>query len=178
MRSSLKPLRSISADSAESKPDHFGSRAVSAPEPLLKLPPESDSAVGVAAGGRRTTCTTPTNDVAPYITGAAPRWTSMRSTSPKSSVARAGLNAPPQGTPSTTSRKASNSFRPQNSGTLEAGPPSPPTATSTPAARASALARSPAPRSCSSAAPITSMAAGTFALSSGIRVAVTWTTSL
>ena len=37
----------------------------------------------------------------------------------------AGLKAPPQGTPSTTSRNASNSLRPQNSGTELAGPLSP-----------------------------------------------------
>ena len=65
---------------------------------------------------------------------------------------RAGLKAPPQGTPSTTSRNASNSFRPQNSGTELAGPLSPPGAMSTPASSARALFRSVAPRSRSSSA--------------------------
>src|SRR5882724_5320261 len=69
---------------------------------------------------------TPTKEVAPNMTGAAPFMISMRSTSLRSSVGTAGLNVPPQGTPSTTSRKASNSCSPHNDGTLPAGPVSPP----------------------------------------------------
>jgi hypothetical protein len=101
----------------------------------------------------------------------------MRSTSFRFNVPRAGLKAPPQGTPSTTSRKASNSLSPQNSGTELAGPASPPGAMSTPASRARALLRSVAPRSCSSCAVITWMDAGTSSTSSGMRVAVTWIVS-
>src|SRR5256886_6791730 len=48
------------------------------------------------------------------MTGAGPFMISMRSTSLRSRVGTAGLNAPPQGTPSTTSRKASNSCSPHN----------------------------------------------------------------
>ncbi len=57
---------------------------------------------------------TPTNDVEPYVTGADPRKTSIRSTSRRFRVVSAGLNAPPHGMSSTTSRNASNSRRPQN----------------------------------------------------------------
>jgi hypothetical protein len=129
-------------------------------------------------GARRTTWITPTNDVAPYMTGAGPRCTSMWSTSRRSSVASAGLKAPPHGTPSTTSRNASNSRSPQNSGTLAAGPPSPPGAMSTPAAIASALFRSVAPRSRSSWAVTIWIDSGTESIVSGIRLAVTCTCSL
>ncbi len=71
------------------------------------------------------TCTTPTNEVAPYITGAAPFNTSTRCVSVKSTLVIAGLNAPPHGTLSTTSKKASNSCRPQKEGTALDGPASP-----------------------------------------------------
>lgn len=118
---------------------------------------------------------TPAKEVAPYITGAAPSWTSMRSTPLRLKVESAGLKAPPQGTPSTTSRKASNSFRPQNSGTAPAGPPSPPGASVTPASSPRAPRKSRAPRSARSLAVRTVMEAGTLAGSSGKRVAVTST---
>src|SRR5262244_3092317 len=66
------------------------------------------------------------------------------------SEVNAGLNVPPHGTPSTTRRNASNSFRPQKSGTALAGPASPPGATSTPTASESALRRSLIPRALNS----------------------------
>src|SRR5262245_10965006 len=120
---------------------------------------------------------TPTKEVAPYMTGAAPRRTSIRSTSERSRVASAGLKAPPHGTPSTTRRKASNSRRPQSMGTEDAGPPSPPGEMSTPAASARALRRSRAPLLRRSCAVKTSIEAGTLTTSSGMRVAVTSTCS-
>src|SRR5262249_56181448 len=85
--------------------------------------------------------------------------------------------AAPKGVRSGTSRNASNSLRPQNSGTEDAGPVSPPGAMSTPATSASALRRSVIPRSRSSSPLMTVMFAGTPPLSSGTRVAVTWTYS-
>jgi hypothetical protein len=103
---------------------------------------------------------TPTNEVAPYMTGAAPRSTSMRSTSVRSSVAKAGLKEPPAGMPSTTSRNASNSRKPHNPGTELAGPASPPGAISTPATRLSAVRKSLAPRARSSSPLITVIIAG------------------
>src|SRR5436305_5004849 len=120
---------------------------------------------------------TPTNEVAPYITGAEPRRISMRSTLARSRLGRAGLKAPPQGTPSTTRRKASNSRRPQISGTELAGPFSPPGATATPAARARAAGRSMSPRAAISSPEITVTEAGTVSTSWGVRVAVTWMVS-
>jgi hypothetical protein len=120
---------------------------------------------------------TPTKEVAPYITGADPRSTSMRSTSVRSRVESAGLNAPPQGTPSTTSRKASNSRRPQISGTELAAPASPPGATTTPATVDRAVARSVAPRARISSPVMTVTEAGTGSTSSGTRVAVTCSVS-
>src|SRR5947209_3148652 len=116
---------------------------------------------------------TPTNDVAPYITGAAPRRISIRSTSVRSSVGRSGLNAPPHGTPSTTSRNASNSLRPHISGAADAGPWSPPGAMSTPATVESAEARSVAFRARRSSPSMTVTCAGTVMTSSAIFVAVT-----
>ena len=93
-------------------------------------------------------------------------------------VVSAGLKAPPHGMPSTTSRNASSSFRPQSSGTKLAGPASPPGATSRPAARARALRRSVPPQSRSSSPVMTSMDIGTSSACSGIRVATTSTYSV
>ena len=120
---------------------------------------------------------TPTNDVAPYMTGAAPRITSMRSTSTRSIVVSCGLYAPPYGTPSTTSRNASNSRRPQNAGTEPAGPPSPPGEISTPATSASAERRSVAPRARISSSVMIVTDAGMSITGSASRVAVTCTRS-
>src|SRR5260370_1437379 len=100
---------------------------------------------------------------------------SMRSTSLRSSVGTAGLNAPPQGTPSTTSRKASNSCSPHNDGTPPAGPVSPPGGASTPATVASAVRRSEAPRRRRSSPRMTVSEAGTRSIASDTRVAVIWT---
>src|SRR5262249_57975804 len=83
----------------------------------------------------------------------------------------------PQGTSSTTSRKASNSFSPQNSGTALAGPLSPPGATSTPATDESAERRSFAPRSRASSPLTTVTTAGTVSAASGSPLAVTSTYS-
>ena len=146
--------------------------------PLLKLPPQTLAAFPGAPAWRWITWMTPENDVAPYITGAEPRRISMRSTSTRSRLGRAGLKAPPQGTPSTTRRKASNSRNPQISGTEPAGPVSPPGATAMPAARASAEARSVTPRAARSSPEITVTEAGTVSTSSGVRVAVTWIVSV
>src|SRR5258706_4005975 len=95
----------------------------------------------------------------------------------RSKAVSAGLKLPPQGTPSTTSRNASNSFNPQNSGTELAGPESPPGAISTPTASPSALRRSRTPLDLSSSPENTSIAEGTFTASSGNRVTVTSTVS-
>ena len=102
----------------------------------------------------------------------------MRSTLVRSRLGRAGLKAPPQGTPSTTSRKASNSRSPQISGTEPAGPMSPPGAIEMPAARASAVGRLVAPRAARSSPEMTVTEAGTVSTSSGVRVAVTWIVSV
>src|SRR5438309_5454895 len=109
------------------------------------------------------------------MTGAGPFMISMRSTSLRSSVGTAGLNAPPQGTPSTTSRKASNSCSPHNDGTLPAGPVSPPGGASTPATVASAVRRSAPPRRRRSSPRMTVSDAGTYSIASDTRVAVIWT---
>src|SRR6266567_7617658 len=121
---------------------------------------------------------TPTNDVAPYVTGADPRRTSMRSTSRRLSVVSAGLKAPPQGMLSTTSKKASNSRNPQNSGAAPAGPASPPDPTSTPAASESASRTFVAPIARNVSPSITSTDTGTSSGASGRRVATTSTCSL
>ena len=178
MRSSLKPWRSPSTVSDWRKPPICGSGVETAAPPLLKLPPQTLAVRPSAPAARWITWMTPTNEVAPYITGAAPRRISMRSTLLRSRLGRAGLKAPPQGTPSTTSRKASNSRRPQISGTELAGPFSPPGATATPAASASAEGRSRAPRAAMSSPEITVTEAGTVSTSSGVRVAVTWMVSV
>jgi hypothetical protein len=123
------------------------------------------------------TCTTPTKDVAPYITGAAPFNTSTRCVPVKSKVVMAGLNAPPQGTPSTTSKKASNSCNPQKDGTALDGPASPPAGASTPGTKLSAPAISVAPRAAISLPETTEISAGIRSAGSGILVAVTTTTS-
>ena len=120
---------------------------------------------------------TPEKAVAPYITGAGPRRISMRSTPSRSSEGVAGLNAPPQGMPSTTSRKASASRRPQSAGTEPAGPASPPGVPSTPATSDSAVRRSSAPRARSSSPVTMLIEAGTCPTGSGSRVAVTCTLS-
>ena len=86
-----------------------------------------------------------------------------------------GLYAPPQGTPSTTSRKASNSCRPQNAGTALDGPASPPDGACTPGTSASAEAMSVAPRACSSGACTTLTPAGTRSTGSGRLDVVTST---
>ena len=78
-----------------------------------------------------------------------------------SSVVIIGLKAPPQGTPSTTRRKASNSCRPQNDGTALEGPASPPAGASTPGTRLSADAMVWASRNLSSDPSTTEMSAGT-----------------
>src|SRR5471030_2583322 len=123
------------------------------------------------------TCTTPTNDVAPYITGAAPFNTSTRSVSVKFKVAMAGLNAPPQGTPSTTSKNASNSCNPQKDGTALDGPESPPGGASTPGTKLKTVAIFVAPRAAISLPETTEMSAGIWSAGSAIRVAVTTRTS-
>src|SRR5207237_1060218 len=71
------------------------------------------------------------------------------------------LIAAPQGTPSTTSRKASNSCSPHNDGTLPAGPVSPPGGASAPATVASAARRSAPPRRRRSSPRMTVSGAGT-----------------
>src|SRR5712691_5317728 len=96
----------------------------------------------------------------------------MWSRSSRLSMESAGLNAPPQGMSSTTRRKASNSFRPQNSGTELAGPLSPPGATSTPATADRAERRSSAPRARASSPVMTLIIAGTVPVSSGNPLAV------
>jgi len=121
---------------------------------------------------------TPTKDVAPYITGAAPLTTSMRSTSLRLTLSTAGLKAPPQGTPSTTSKNASNSFKPQSSTTALAGPLSAPGAISTPATGARASRSEVVPLARRSSPVTTVTDAGTSSAGSGIRVAVTSTYSL
>ena len=118
---------------------------------------------------------TPTKEVAPYVTGAGPRSTSIRATSRRLNVEMAGFRAPPHGIPSTTRRKASNSRRPQNSGTALAGPASPPGAIAMPVASARASLREVAPRARRSAPEITSIDADTSWGASGIRVATTST---
>jgi hypothetical protein len=90
----------------------------------------------------------------------------------------AGLNAPPRGMSSTTNKNASNSRRPQNSGTDPAAPASPPGATSTPAASASASLSVVAPMVRKSSPVSTSIAAGTSSGDSGTRVATTSTFSV
>ena len=89
----------------------------------------------------------------------------------------AGLKAPPHGTPSTTSRKASNSCSPQKDGTALAGPASPPGGASAPDTRASVVRRSFAPRLFRSSPLIRLSIAGNRCSSTGIRVAVTTTAS-
>src|SRR3954453_21516440 len=121
---------------------------------------------------------TPTNEVAPKATGALPFSTSMRCTSLKLRAGMAGLKAPPHGTPSTTSRKASNSCSPQKDGTALDGPASPPGGASTPAVRASAVDRSCACRSPNSSADMIETSAGTSPTDSGSLVAVTCTVSI
>src|ERR1700674_4702952 len=123
------------------------------------------------------TCTTPTKDVAPYITGAAPFNTSTRCVPVKSKVVMAGLNAPPQGTPSTTSKNASNSCNPQKDGTALDGPASPPAGASTPGTRLSTPAISVAPRAAASLPETMEISAGIRSTGSGILVAVTTTAS-
>src|SRR5882757_4025862 len=123
------------------------------------------------------TCTTPTNEVAPYITVAAPFNTSTRWVLVKSNAVMAGLNAPPHGTPSTTNKKASNSCKPQNEGTALDGPASPPGGASSPGTRLKTVPISVAPRAATSLAETTVMSAGIRSAGSGIRVAVTTTTS-
>ena len=174
VRSSLNPCRSPSTVRRDC---HIPNGMVNAvePPPLPKLPTRAERDCDGVAAVLWTTWITPTNEVAPNMTGAGPRRISMRSRSWRSSVLRAGLNAPPQGTSSTTRRKASNSLRPQNSGTALAGPLSPPGATSTPVANASAPRRSVTPRSRSSSPLMTSMATGTSSGTSGARVATTST---
>ncbi len=86
-----------------------------------------------------------------------------------------GLNAPPQGTPSTTSKKASNSCRPQKEGTALDGPASPPAGASTPGTSARAEAMSCESRRRSSWPETTEIDAGTWSSASGVRVAVTTT---
>src|SRR5207245_6744530 len=129
------------------------------------------------AGGRCTMCSTPTKEVAPYMTGAGPRRTSTWSTSSRLTLVSAGLKAPPHGTSSDTRRNASNSLRPQNSGTELAGPPSPPGATSTPATADSASRKSVAARAPSSLPVNTVTMAGTVSTSSCNPFAVTSTYS-
>src|SRR5205814_3986413 len=90
-------------------------------------------------------------------------------------LATAGLKAPPHGTPSTTSRNASNSRNPQNSGTALAGPASLPGAIATPAASARASFSDLTPRALKSLPLITSIEAGTSCDASGRRVATTST---
>jgi len=96
----------------------------------------------------------------------------MRSTSVRSMDGVAGLKAPPQGTPSTTSRNASTSRRPHRPGTVPAGPLSPPGVPSTPLTNSSALRKSCAPRKRSSSPETIVIEAGTFSTDSGSRVAV------
>src|SRR5579859_6364655 len=130
--------------------------------------PYARSAVSAASpAGKCRTCTTPTKEVAPYSTGADPFKTSTRSVPVKSKVVMAGLNAPPQGTPSTTRRKASNSCNPQNEGTALDGPASPP------ATKLSTPDISFAPRAAISAPETTDRSAGIRSTGSGTRVAVT-----
>lgn len=97
----------------------------------------------------------------------------MRSTPTRLRVGRSGLKAPPQGTPSTMSRKASASRSPHSSGTEPAGPLSPPGAAVTPPTNVSALGRSVAPMAASSSPLMTVIATGVGRMSSGTRVAVT-----
>ena len=99
----------------------------------------------------------------------------MRSMSWRLSEATAGLKAPPQGMPSTTSRKASISRSPQISGTALAGPASPPGAMDMPAASARASRSVVALRARRSLPVMTSIDAGTSCGASGIRVATTST---
>ena len=171
--SSLKPCLSKSPLSRDSQAAIFGKGTSSPAPPVEKFPPYASAYRAFAAVALCTTWMTPTNDVAPYVTGAGPRSTSMRSTSRRLAVAIAGFRAPPHGTPSTTRRNASNSRNPQNSGTALAGPPSLPGAIATPAARASASRSVLAPRPRRSSPLMTSMDAGTSCGVCGIRVATT-----
>src|SRR5205814_6126974 len=85
---------------------------------------------------------------------------------------------PPHVTSSATSRNASNSLRPQNSGTELAGPLSLPGATSTPATPTRAERRSSALRPRVSSPETTVTIAGTDSVSSWRPLAVTSMTSV
>src|SRR4029079_1622390 len=93
VRSSLYPCRSTSAVNRESKPPNEKGRAATTP-PLPNDPACALTARDVSTAVLWTTWMTPTKDVAPYVTGAGPRSTSMRATSVRLRVASAGLNAP------------------------------------------------------------------------------------
>src|ERR1700730_8890983 len=109
------------------------------------------------------------------MTGAAPFRTSILSAPAKFKVVIAGLKAPPQVTPSTTRRQASNSCRPHKDGTTLEGPASPPGGAAAPGTRPKAVAISLAPRAPSSLRDTTEMKAGISSAGAGIRVAVTTT---
>src|SRR6059058_6156626 len=75
--SSLKPCLSKSPLSRDSHAAIFGKGISTPAPPVEKFPPYASAYRALAAVALCTTWMTPTNDVAPYVTGAGPRTTSM-----------------------------------------------------------------------------------------------------
>src|SRR5262245_42497019 len=124
------------------------------------------------------TWTIPAKAETPYSVPCGPRTISMWSMSSTGICESEGLKGPPTGTPSTVTRRASNSFSPQSPMLGSRVPLSEPSPVSRPTTFWSASATVLAPERRSSSPETTEVAPGTSTASSGDLVAETTTSSV